>query len=173
MIKSANSQPSSTGMFLFITERIASSRIGIVPPSPMISSMMPCRPRKKASVTTKLGIPRYATISAISPPITTPVSSAASSDSGHGHPCSVTVTAVIAAPIPAVKPADRSISPSSSTKTRPIASTVIAAPWLIRLAKFCSVRNVSPSSAPKMMTRTTTPMIAGSDPMSPPLTRVQ
>jgi hypothetical protein len=43
---SANSQPSPTAMFLFMTDRIASLRIGIVPPSPMISSIAPCRPRK-------------------------------------------------------------------------------------------------------------------------------
>ena len=75
--------------------------------------------------------------------------------------------------MPAAKPADRSISPSSRTKTSPIASTMIAAPWLIRFAKLPFDRNVSPSMKPKIATRTTTPMIAGSEPMSPPLTRAQ
>ena len=170
---SANSQPSATGMFLFITLRTASSRIGIVPPSPIISSIAPCNPRKNASVTTKLGIPSRATSTAIASPIRMPVISAARSDSGQAQPRSVSVVARIAAPMPAAKPADRSISPSSSTKTSPIASTVIAAPWLIRLAKLPFDRNVSPSRIPKITTSTTTPMIAGSDPMSPPLTRVQ
>ncbi len=54
-----------------------------------------------------------------------------------------------------------------------MASTMIAAPWLMRFAKFPFERNVSPSMIPKITTRTTTPMIAGSEPMSPPLTRVQ
>ena len=99
----------------------------------------------------------------------TPASSAASTDSGHAQPCSVSVTPRIAAPVPAVKPADRSISPSSRTKTRPIASTMIAAPWLSRLAKFCSVRNESGSMTPNTITSTTQPRIAGSAPRSPPL----
>ena len=103
----------------------------------------------------------------------TPVASAASTDSGHAQPLSVRVTARIAAPMPAVKPADRSISPSSRTKTSPIASTMIAAPWLMRLAKLPFDRKASPSMIPKIATRTTMPMTAGSDPMSPPLTRVQ
>ena len=46
MMINAKSQPSATGMFLFITARICSLRIAIVPPSPMISSIAPCRPRK-------------------------------------------------------------------------------------------------------------------------------
>ena len=144
-------------MFLFMIARIASLRIGIVPPSPMISSIAPCRPRKYDSVTTKLGIPSRATSSAIVKPITTPVASAASTDSGHAQPCSVSVTPRIAAPVPAVKPAERSISPSNRTNTSPIAITMIAAPWLIRFAKFCSVRNTSGSITPNTITSTTTP----------------
>ena len=41
---------------------------------------------------------------------------------------------------PAVKPADRSISPSSSTKTRPIAMIDDGAPWVNRLAKLPAPR---------------------------------
>ena len=41
--------------------------------------------------------------------------------------------------MPAAKPADRSISPSSRTKTRPIARTMTPAPWLSRLAKLKAV----------------------------------
>ena len=160
-------------MLSFITERIASLRIGIVPPSPMISSIPPCRARKNASVTTKLGIPSRATSSAIAKPIRTPVASAASSESGHAQPRSVSVVARIAAPMPAAKPAERSISPSSRTKTSPMARTMIAAPWLMRLAKFCLDRKTSPSMTPKITTRTTMPRMAGSEPRSPPRTRVQ
>ena len=46
MTITASSQPRPTGMFLFITARICSLRIAIVPPSPMINSIAPCRPRK-------------------------------------------------------------------------------------------------------------------------------
>jgi hypothetical protein len=46
MTSAANSQPIPTGMFLFITSSTALERIGIVPPSPMINSIAPCRPRK-------------------------------------------------------------------------------------------------------------------------------
>ena len=132
-------------MFLFMIDKIASFEMRIVPPSPMISSIAPCRPRKKASDTTKLGIPSRATSSAIVKPITTPVASAARTASGHAQPFSVSVTPRIAAPMPAVKPAERSISPSSRTNTSPMASTMIAAPWLIRFAKLFSVRNESGS----------------------------
>ena len=118
-------------------------------------------------------MPSRATSSAIVKPIATPVASAASTDKGHAQPCSVSVTPRIAAPVPAVKPADRSISPSNRTNTSPIASTMIAAPWLIRFAKFCSVKNVSGSIRPNTITSTTTPRIAGNAPRSPPLMRSQ
>jgi hypothetical protein len=118
-------------------------------------------------------MPSRATSSAIVQPIATPAARAARIASGHAHPCSVSVTPRIAAPVPAVKPADRSISPSSRTKTRPIASTMIAAPWLRRLAKFCSVRNESGCRTPNTIARMTAPMTAGNAPRSPPLMRSQ
>ena len=73
-------------MFLFMIDKIASLQMRIVPPSPMISSIAPCRPRKKASDTTKLGMPRRATSSAIVKPIATPVASAARTASGQAQP---------------------------------------------------------------------------------------
>ena len=167
----ANSQPSATGMFLFMTVRTASSRIGIVPPSPMISSTPPCNARKNASVTTNDGIPRRATRIAMARPMATPAPSDEQDRRGHAQPCLVRVTARIDAPMPAVKPAERSISPSSRTKTSPMARTMIAAPWLMRLAKFAFDRNASGSMIPKITTSTTTPMTAGSAPRSPPLMR--
>ena len=104
-------------------------------------------------------------------PIATPVSNEAATASGHAQLCSVSVTPRMAAPVPAVKPAERSISPNSRTNTSPIARTMIAAPWLSRLAKFCSVRNESGSMTPNTITSTTTPSSAGSAPRSPPLMR--
>ena len=56
----------------------------------------------------------------------------------------VSITASTAAHTPLAKPADRSISPSSSTNTRPMAITVTAAPWVNRLAKLPAVRNDGP-----------------------------
>ena len=47
------------------------------------------------------------------------------------------------AAVPAVKPAERSISPSSRTNTSPIAMTMTGALWLIRLAKLNELVNVS------------------------------
>ncbi len=42
---------------------------------------------------------------------------------------------------PAAYPAERSISPSKSTKTRPIAMTITAAAWVSKLARFPGVKN--------------------------------
>ena len=79
--------------------------------------------------------------------------------------------AVIVAPVLPATPADRSISPSSSTITRPMASTLIGAACVIRLAMLSLVVKVSLAML-KMTTRTTRPSIAGSEPMSPLRTRV-
>ena len=66
-------------------------------------------------------------------PITAPVARQISTEAHHGHSLRVTAMPISAAAVPAVKPADRSISPSSSTKTRPIAITVTAEAWWMRL----------------------------------------
>ena len=54
---------------------------------------------------------------------------------------------------PAVKPADRSISPISRTKTRPIAMTMTGALWMSRLAKLNELVKVSGRSEEKTMTQ--------------------
>ena len=86
---------------------------------------------------------------------------------GHGQPWFVATMPRTAAAVPAVKPADRSISPSSSTNTRPIAMTMTPADWLKRFAKLNWLVNVSPRSEVKTMTRTISPSTAGSEPTSP------
>ncbi len=53
---------------------------------------------------------------------------------------------------PLATPADRSISPTSSTNTRPIARIVIGSAWVDRLARFALLRNVSGFSAVNRMT---------------------
>ena len=48
--------------------------------------------------------------------------------------------ATIAPATPLTKPADRSISPSSSTNTMPMPMVAMAAAWTIRLTKLPAVR---------------------------------
>ena len=55
----------------------------------------------------------------------------------------------------------------------PIARTMIAALWLMRLAKLKMDRNVEPSKTPKSTMRAIRPSTAGSEPISPPRTRAQ
>jgi len=76
-----------------------------------------------------------------------------------------------AAPVPPVKPADRSISPRSRTKTSPIAMTMTAALWLMRFARLNALVNSLGRSAENTAARTTSPRTAGSEPTSPPRTR--
>ena len=77
---------------------------------------------------------------------------------------------IAAAHTPLAVPADRSISPSSSTQTKAIPSRMIGAAWVIRFARFVLVRNLSLTLA-KMIKSTTRPPMAGSMPTSPPRTR--
>ena len=158
---------------LFISRRIDGSLIPIVPPSPMTSSMTPWRPRKKAKVTTKLGIRSLATSRPIITPMMTPLAMEASTARYHGQLCSVTVTPSTAALVPAANPTDRSISPSSRTNTSPIAMTMTPALWLIRFAKLNVVGNVERRINEKRITKVTSPSTAGSAPTSPPRIRAQ
>ena len=106
-------------------------------------------------------------------PITAPVSRQATSEGSQCTSFRVITMPITAAAVPPVNPADRSISPSSNTNTRPIASTVIAADWLIRLAKLKAFVNVPGRSAENTDTRTSRPRTAGSAPTSPPRTLVK
>ena len=80
------------------------------------------------------------------------------------------VSAITQADTPPATPADRSMSPSSSTNTSPIASTQIDPAWVTRLARLSADRNRS-LARPNTTNSTTRPRIAGSEPMSPPRTR--
>ena len=79
--------------------------------------------------------------------MTRPVSSAAGIAVYQCQPWLVSRMAMTAPHTPLAKPADRSISPSSRTKTRPIAMKMTAAPWENRLAKLSALKNVSPGDA--------------------------
>ena len=173
MTTAHSSQPAHSGMFLFMMASSSSLRSRMVPPSLMIRSMTPCRARNIASVTTKDGMPRRATRTPMSRPITVPVSRPRTSATGHAMPHDAMATASTAAAVPAVKPADRSISPSSRTNTSPIARTMIAADWFSRLAKLKIEKKVSGFIRVKKPNRTIRPRTAGSEPTSPPLTRVK
>ena len=69
-------------------------------------------------------------------------------------------------------PADRSISPISSTKTRPIPKVAIAEPWRIRLEKLKALVNFEPVRIVNTITSTTRAATAGRAPTSPPFTLV-
>ena len=86
-------------------------------------------------------------------------------------PVSVSSLAMTAAQTPLTTPAERSISPSSRMKTRPIARMMIGAAWSARFAMLRGVRNVSGRSAKNSSPRATMPRMAGRAPRSPPRTR--
>ena len=75
-------------------------------------------------------------------------------------------SAVSTPPTPLTKPTDRSISPSSRTKTMPMPMTAKAAIWTMRLTKFPAVRKRSfwDWKTIAMMIR---PTMIGSEPSSP------
>ena len=77
----------------------------------------------------------------------------------------------MAAQAPLAVPAARSISPSSRTKTRPIAMNTVMPAWLTRLARLKTVRKRL-LAWEKMTARTMRPSTAGSAPTSPPRTRL-
>jgi hypothetical protein len=122
MDNTRSSHPHSTGRFLFMMANTVGSLIEMVPPSPMTHNMMPCRPRKNESVTTNDGMPSRATSRPMIRPITAPVNKHPSRAMGQAKPFWVMSTPRTAAEVPAAKPADRSISPNSRTKIRPIAT---------------------------------------------------
>ncbi len=166
-----STQPSAGGSLpSALIALIFSSLTEMLVPPLMSSSTTPWKARKPASVTTKDGIPIFATSSPIRVPITAPVTSAATMDRYHGQLCSVSRTARTAAHTPLAYPADRSISPSSRTNTSPIAMAITAAPWASRLAKLTADRNAGRAIANPVHS-TIRPSTAGSAPMSPPRIR--
>ena len=97
--------------------------IRTLPPLRTSSNKIPWNNKTFASVTTNDGIPTLATMNPVNSPRRTATPNAASSASGNDQPpCSR--VARTAADTPAVKPADRSMSPSSSTKVTAMAITI-------------------------------------------------
>ena len=131
-------QPSDGDRFLLAMATMTSRwSTAIVPPSLAMMRTTPCHARKKARVTTNDGMPTFAT----SQPV-----SGADGDADHDRRRAAAIHGRVrrcraampstTAQTPAVAPADRSISPSSSTKTRPMPMSVIGAAWVSRLAKL-------------------------------------
>ena len=102
---------------------ITLSLMGRVPPLPRMRSITPWNARSPASVTTNDGSPRRVMMVPMNAPISAQTSSAAMHAAHHDQlPCSlVTSSAAMIPPTPPTKPAERSISPSRRTKTRPMA----------------------------------------------------
>jgi hypothetical protein len=70
---------------------------------------------------------------------------------------------------PDTKPTDRSISPSSRTKTTPMPRMAYGADWTIRFTKFPAVRKFE-FWLWKTIAMTIRPMMIGNEPSSPCLT---
>ena len=85
----------------------------------------------------------------------------------HGQPYDCfTNSAVMIPPMPLTKPIDRSISPSSSANTSPIANNMYTAPWINRLTRFPAVRKLELSDWKRIEMRIR-PATTGSTPLSP------
>src|SRR4051794_28952806 len=148
------------------------SRTGTVPPWPTMRRVTPCQPRNRARVTTNDGIRTTLTRTPVNRPITAPTTMAVSTAQYQSMPERSIITAITAAQTPLTTPADRSISPSSRTKPRPIPSRLIGTACTSRLVMFSGVGKVSGRSAVNRIARTTMPATAGSAPRSPPRTRL-
>ena len=112
-------------MLELVKPTITGSRTGTVPPWPMIRRVTPCQPRNSARVTTNDGIRTTLTRTPVKRPISVPTTMAARTAQYQATSWRAISTAITAAQTPLTTPADRSISPSSRTKTRPIASRMI------------------------------------------------
>ena len=115
-------------------------------------------------------MPTLATKNPMNVPVRMPTANAAARARIQGTPCTLTSTMNSAIVMPLVTPADRSISPSSSTNTSAMASMTSVAAWVRRLAKFRSVRKNGLRKLNRMVS-TTNPPTAGRAPISPLRTR--
>ena len=118
----------------------------IVPVSPSTASCTPCHPINPASVTTNEGIPNVVTMKPVKSPIAAPVASPATIASSGDHPCWTLSTAITEAASPLTAPTERSISPSSSTRTTPIEIVATPVIWSTRFERLTAVRKRSLAS---------------------------
>ena len=144
----------------------------IVPRCSSWFRITPCQIRKPASVTTNDGTPTYATIDPCTPPIAAQTATAITIARMPFSWCPLPgswSSATTSAPMPARYPIDRSISPSSRTKTTPKASIAVPAIWLIRFVKLTAVKKFVAVS-PKRTTTRISPTMIGAEPRLPVLT---
>ena len=150
---------------------MTSSLIGSVPPLPRMRSITPCQASSPARVTTKEGRPTLVMIVPWRRPTAAVLRSAARIAAHHGHPVlRCTSSAATMPPMPATKPIERSISPSSRANTSPIASSMKTAPCTSRLTRLPAERNCG-FAIWKMMQMTTRLAATGRRPLSPALIR--
>ncbi len=141
-----------------------------VPVVPRTCSIRPFQPRFPARVTTKAGTPTLAKKMPWIAPTTAPPTRAVSSATHSLTPLLTFSTAKIAAHRPLTEPTERSISPSSSTKTIPIAIMPVPTICWDRLERFWADRKLLlrlPNTAQITIRASTT----GSEPSSPLLIR--
>jgi hypothetical protein len=164
------SQPIQGFKLLLSTAMITLSNTEMFRPPDSSRSTTPWNARNAARVTTNDGMPTFDTRKPSRKPIAVPMRIDTITETYQTTWWSVSSTHSTAPHRPLVKPADRSISPSSSTKIRPIAMMTTCPPWVNRLAKLPAEKNTG-RSAEKTSTSTTRPSVAGSEPMSPPRRR--
>ena len=100
----------------------------------MIFRARACSARKNASVTTKDGMPSLDTSVPSTRPMAAPHAMPAMVATHQGWSCLMMNQARTVAQAPPATPADRSISPRSSTNTMPMARTMMDEAWMARLA---------------------------------------
>jgi hypothetical protein len=142
----------------------------MVPSGESSHSCSPSQPMLPASVTTNAGTPSLAKIDPWNRPIAAPMSSTRIVARISGMPWRTDITASDAAATPATEATDRSISPSSRTRTTPTLMMPVEAICNVMLDRFCAVRNRLFSDW-KTIQITIRPMMTGQAPSSPPRSR--
>lgn len=158
----------ATGVASQVSLRVATNPSNgrlIVPPLPSRYSISPCQPISPASVTTNDGMPSRVNIHPCSSPISAAPASATTIAASGFQPWLTDRIVMITAARPLTEPADRSISPSSTTMMMPSEIVPVAAICRARLVRFSADRNRS-FSEPNTIAIKTKPRTTGQDPIS-------
>ncbi len=126
----------------------------------------PWKAMNAARVTTKDGMPMRARSQPSRTPATAPKAAAPRMASGQATPCFTDSTAPKQAALDPTTPADRSISPRSSTKIRPMARKMVGAPSLM-IESTLLIDEKPLWATAKRMNSTMMAATAGSEPISP------
>ncbi|MDQ0789825.1 hypothetical protein QFZ64_005322 [Streptomyces sp. B3I8] len=130
--------------------------------------MKPSQNSRPARVTAKAGAPSTAKKKPCSAPMAAPAATAKSTAAHSGQPWLTARTAAMALAAPLTEPTDRSISPSSSTKTMP--TEIMPVPTMVTemSLRFCADRKLE-FRLWKTMQMMIRPRTTGMDPSSPAL----